>query len=149
MDAPARRGATRWPGELAFSRYLSPGMRAMSCTSAHWARIPYAKKLSKEVRTTMIKRSETHQVLREEIYCKRELLREGITPRGNYSERELLHTGFTLTGNYSRKEWTGTVFILHCNFLRYHFEPFSLNLVLPSVVKPSGAIAKRGTRHLT
>ena len=37
----------------------------------------------------------------------------------------------------------------HCNFLRYHFQPFSLNLVLPSVVKPSGAIAKRGTRHLT
>ena len=36
-----------------------------------------------------------------------------------------------------------------CNFLRYHFQPFSLNLVLPSVVKPSGAIAKRGTRHLT
>ena len=39
--------------------------------------------------------------------------------------------------------------ILHCNFLRQHFQPFSLNLVLPSVVKPSGAIAKRGTRHLT
>jgi len=39
--------------------------------------------------------------------------------------------------------------ILHCNFLRYHFQPFGLNLVLPSVVKPSGAIAKRGTRHLT
>ena len=38
---------------------------------------------------------------------------------------------------------------VHCNFLRYHFQPFSLNLVLPSVVKPSGAIAKRGTRHLT
>jgi len=37
----------------------------------------------------------------------------------------------------------------HCNFLRYHFQPFSLNLVLPSVVKPSGAIAKRSTRHLT
>ena len=37
----------------------------------------------------------------------------------------------------------------HCNFLRYHFQPFSLNLVLPSVVKPSGARAKRGTRHLT
>jgi len=27
----------------------------------------------------------------------------------------------------------------HCNFLRKHFQPFSLNLVLPSVVKPSGA----------
>ena len=39
--------------------------------------------------------------------------------------------------------------LLHCNFLRKHFQPFSLNLVLPSVVKPSGAIAKRGTRHLT
>jgi len=38
---------------------------------------------------------------------------------------------------------------VHCNFLRQHFQPFSLNLVLPSVVKPSGAIAKRGTRHLT
>jgi len=37
----------------------------------------------------------------------------------------------------------------HCNFLRYHFQPFNINLVLPSVVKPSGAIAKRGTRHLT
>jgi len=35
------------------------------------------------------------------------------------------------------------------NFLRYHFQPFSLNLVLPSVVKPSGVIAQRGTRHLT
>ena len=36
----------------------------------------------------------------------------------------------------------------HSNFLRYHFQPFALNLVLPSV-KPSGATAKRGTRHLT
>jgi len=27
----------------------------------------------------------------------------------------------------------------HCNFLGYHFQPFSLNLVPPSVVKPSGA----------
>jgi len=39
--------------------------------------------------------------------------------------------------------------VTHTKFLRYHFQPFSLNLVLPSVVKPSGAIAKRGTRHLT
>ena len=38
---------------------------------------------------------------------------------------------------------------LHCNFFREHFQPFGLKLVLPSVVKPSGAIAKRGTRHLT
>ena len=43
----------------------------------------------------------------------------------------------------------GNEWNLHFNFLRYHFQPFSLNLVLPSVVKPSGAIAKRGTRHLT
>jgi len=38
---------------------------------------------------------------------------------------------------------------LHCNFLRQHFQPFSLNLVLPSVVKPSGEIAERGKRHPT
>ena len=37
----------------------------------------------------------------------------------------------------------------YTHFLRYHFQPFGLNLVLPSVVNPSGAIAKRGTRHLT
>jgi len=37
----------------------------------------------------------------------------------------------------------------HCNFLRYHFQPFGLNLVLPSVVKPSGEIAERGKRHPT
>ena len=38
---------------------------------------------------------------------------------------------------------------LHCNFLRWHFRPFGLNLVLPSVVKPSGEIAERGKRHPT
>jgi len=35
----------------------------------------------------------------------------------------------------------------HCNFLSSHFQPFGLNLVLPSVVKPSGEIAERGKRH--
>ena len=45
-----------------------------------------------------------------------------------------------------QKNNTGTT---HCNFWRYHFQPFSLNLVLPSVVKPSGEIAERGKRHLT
>ena len=38
---------------------------------------------------------------------------------------------------------------LHCNLLRWHFQPFGLNLVLPSVVKPSGEIAERGKRHPT
>jgi len=38
---------------------------------------------------------------------------------------------------------------LHCNFLGWHFQPFSLNLVPPSVVKPSGEIAERGKRHPT
>ena len=39
--------------------------------------------------------------------------------------------------------------LIHCNFLRKHFQPFGLNLVLPSVVKPSGEIAERGKRHPT
>jgi len=39
--------------------------------------------------------------------------------------------------------------ILHCNFLRYHFQPFGLNLVLLFVVKLSGEIAERGKRHPT
>jgi len=38
---------------------------------------------------------------------------------------------------------------LHCNFLRWNFQPFGLNLVLPSVVKPSGGIVERGKRQPT
>jgi len=41
------------------------------------------------------------------------------------------------------------IFFAHCNFLRWHFQPFGLNFVLPSVVKPSGEIAERGKRHPT
>jgi len=38
---------------------------------------------------------------------------------------------------------------LHCNFLRYHFQPFSLNLVLPSVVKRSDSEARHKAPNLT
>jgi len=44
-----------------------------------------------------------------------------------------------LISNTKKEEHFILIEIIHCNFLRYHFQPFSLNLVLPSVVKPSGA----------
>ena len=78
--------------------------------------------------------------------------REWVLPCGysfEFADTEKLRFFARLLGLVKGDFDAGRVCVFpHCNFLRKHFQPFSLNLVLPSV-KPSGAMAKRGTRHLT
>jgi len=74
-----------------------------------------------------------------------------MTPSQKYRTHRwsCLRNDIQNTGTPTKHLGSETLEQIHCNFLRQHFQPFGLNLVLPSVVKPSGEITERGKRHPT